>query len=61
MELSTIAWEVSDGVGTLTFNRPDRLNGITNTMTRELHELLHSVAADDSVAVVIVTGAGKAF
>jgi 2-(1,2-epoxy-1,2-dihydrophenyl)acetyl-CoA isomerase len=61
MELSTIAWEVSDGVGTLTFNRPDRLNGITNTMTRELHELLHAVAADDSVAVVIVTGAGKAF
>lgn len=61
MAYTTIAWEVSDGVGTLTFNRPDRLNGITNTMTRELHELLHSIAADDSVAVIIITGAGKAF
>jgi 2-(1,2-epoxy-1,2-dihydrophenyl)acetyl-CoA isomerase len=45
----------------LTFNRPDRLNGITNTMTRELHELLHQVAHDDSVGVLILTGAGKAF
>jgi 2-(1,2-epoxy-1,2-dihydrophenyl)acetyl-CoA isomerase len=58
---STITWEVADGVGTLMFNRPDRLNGITNTMTRELHDALHAIAADDSVAVVILTGAGKAF
>jgi len=61
MTYNTIAWEVADGVGTLTFNRPDRLNGITNEMTRELHEALHTIAADDSVAVVILTGAGTAF
>ena len=61
MAYSTIEWEASGGVGTLTFNRPDRLNGITNTMTRELHEVLHDVARDDSVSVVILTGAGKAF
>ena len=34
---------------------------MTNTMLRETHELLHDVAADDSVAVVVLTGAGKAF
>jgi 2-(1,2-epoxy-1,2-dihydrophenyl)acetyl-CoA isomerase len=61
MTYSTIAWEAADGVGTLTFDRPDRLNGITNQMARELHEALHQIAADDSVAVVVVTGAGKAF
>jgi 2-(1,2-epoxy-1,2-dihydrophenyl)acetyl-CoA isomerase len=61
MAYSTIKWEAADGVGTLTFDRPDRLNGITNTMTRELHEALRDIARDDSVSVVILTGAGKAF
>jgi 2-(1,2-epoxy-1,2-dihydrophenyl)acetyl-CoA isomerase len=58
---STIRWEVSDGVGTLTLDRPDRMNGITSQMSRELYELLREVAADDSVAVVVLTGAGRAF
>jgi 2-(1,2-epoxy-1,2-dihydrophenyl)acetyl-CoA isomerase len=61
MTYSTIRWEATSGVGTLTFDRPDRLNGITNVMARELHEALTAIAADESVAVVILTGAGKAF
>lgn len=57
----TILWEQDGGVGTITINRPEQFNGMTNTMLRETHELLHDVAGDDSVTVVVLTGAGKAF
>ncbi len=61
MTLHTIRWEAADGVGTLTLNRPDHLNGMTNLMVHEVAELLRKVAADDSVAVLVLTGAGRAF
>ncbi|MGE0000075.1 MAG: enoyl-CoA hydratase/isomerase family protein [Ilumatobacteraceae bacterium] len=57
----TILWEREGGVGTLTINRPAQFNGITMTMLREVHELLHEVADDETLTVVVVTGAGKAF
>jgi len=60
-EYETIRWEQDGGVGTITINRPEQFNGMTNTMLREAHELLHEVADDESVAVVVLTGAGKAF
>ncbi|MFV0309391.1 MAG: enoyl-CoA hydratase/isomerase family protein [Desertimonas sp.] len=58
---STIRWEVADGVGRLTLNRPEQLNGMTNLMAHETVTLLRSVAENDDVAVVVVTGAGRAF
>lgn len=59
---STISWNVDDsGIGTLWLDRPDQLNGIVHTMMRELHECLHTVARDPSVAVVVLTGRGRAF
>lgn len=61
MSRHTIRWDVADGVGTLTMNRPDRLNGMTNLMLHETAELLREVAADDTVSVVVLTGAGRAF
>ncbi len=57
----TILWEREGGVGTLTINRPEHFNGMTNTMLRETHELLHRVADDETLAVIVLTGAGKAF
>jgi len=57
----TILYEVSDGVATLTLNRPERLNGITNRMLREVYETLREVAADTNVRVLVLTGAGRAF
>src|SRR5215207_9914009 len=61
VDFETIRWEVADGVGTLTMNRPDRLNGMTNRMLVESAELLSQVALDDSLRVVVLTGAGKGF
>ena len=60
-EFQTILWEQDGGIGTITINRPEQFNGMTNTMLRETHELLHDVADDESVTVVVLTGAGKAF
>jgi 2-(1,2-epoxy-1,2-dihydrophenyl)acetyl-CoA isomerase len=57
----TIRWDVADAVGTLTMNRPDRLNGMTNLMLHEAAVALREVAADPSIAVVVLTGAGRAF
>ena len=57
----TILWERDGGVGTLTINRPEQFNGMTTQMLREAHELLHAVADDETLTVIVLTGAGKAF
>jgi 2-(1,2-epoxy-1,2-dihydrophenyl)acetyl-CoA isomerase len=57
----TILWERDGGVGTITINRPEQFNGMTTQMLRETHELLHAVADDESLTVLVLTGAGKAF
>ncbi|GAA4112903.1 crotonase/enoyl-CoA hydratase family protein [Knoellia locipacati] len=58
----TLLWEVSDdGILTLTLDRPEALNAFTVTMARELEDAFRRVNADDSVAAVVVTGAGRAF
>ncbi|MFA6299566.1 MAG: crotonase/enoyl-CoA hydratase family protein [Nocardioides sp.] len=58
----TLAWDVdSDGVATLTLNRPDALNAFDLTMARELEQVFLTDARDDAVRAVVVTGAGRAF
>lgn len=46
---------------TLTFNRPDRRNALTHAMMAEIGEALEEIAADASVRVLILRGAGRAF
>jgi enoyl-CoA hydratase/carnithine racemase len=48
-------------VATLTLNRPDALNAITPTMLVTLGDELEMLAADETVSVVTLTGAGRAF
>lgn len=45
----------------LTINRPDRMNALSPAMHRALTEVWREIDADESVSVVIVTGAGRAF
>ncbi|WP_185995952.1 enoyl-CoA hydratase/isomerase family protein [Nocardioides campestrisoli] len=61
MRHETIEWQVEGGVGTITMNRPGRRNAMTTQMLRELHELLHEVAEDETLAVLVLTGAGDWF
>lgn len=57
----TIRVDVAGPIATVTLNRPEHRNGITNRLMRELHEALSGLATDRSVRVVVLTGAGAAF
>ena len=61
MEYEQIAYEVSDGVATITLDRPDALNAFTGRMMLEMIDVLDRVDADDGVRAVIVTGRGRGF
>ena len=53
---------VENGVGLVTFNQPEKRNAMSVAMWQGLGDILDEFAADDSVRVVILTGAGhKAF
>src|SRR3954453_22197908 len=61
MSYEMVIWEVDDGVGRLTLNRPDTLNAWTAEFGQELKSVIENEAADDSVRSVLVTGAGRGF
>ena len=46
------------GVTTLTLNRPERLNPLSESMIAALQDALDRIAADRSVRVVVLTGPG---
>lgn len=54
-------YDVDDGVATITFNRPDKLNALTFDIYGQYRDLLADLRRDETVRVVIVTGAGKGF
>ncbi len=49
------------GVGTITLNRPDKLNAFAGRMREEVAEAVRQMANDDQARVLVVTGAGRAF
>lgn len=58
---TVVRYDVRDHRATLTLDRPERLNAITATMAREIGEAVAAANADDSVRVIVVEGAGRAF
>lgn len=54
-------YDVTEGVATITFNRPEVLNALTFTVYAQFRDLLEELRYDDKVKVVVLTGAGKAF
>ena len=60
-EYETINFDVSDGVATVTLNRPDAMNSLSTTMVRELVQAVSTVEQDDAIRALIVTGTGRAF
>ena len=53
--------DTSDGVTTLTLNRPDSLNALDSALRKGLVAALKEAARDESVRTVVITGAGRAF
>ena len=56
-----VTYEVSDGVATLTLNRPERMNTISGPMLDELTRLLVRAGEDREARVIVLTGTGRAF
>ena len=54
-------FEVADGVATITFDRPDKLNALTFDIYADLRDLLAELPHRDDVRVLVITGRGRGF
>ena len=61
MQFHDIIYTVSEGIATITLNRPRAMNAISSRMRGEWIAALEAAQADDAVKVVVLTGAGRAF
>jgi enoyl-CoA hydratase/carnithine racemase len=61
MKYDTLLTDQTDGVMTVTLNRPDKLNAFNTVMSKELIDFFQRVNAMDEVRAIVVTGAGRAF
>ena len=62
MAYQYIIYEKSEGIATITLNRPEALNAFSKEVIEEVLNAIEDVKADENVRVVILTGAGeKAF
>lgn len=61
MSYETILFEVTDGVGKITLNRPNAANGMNPQMMQELHQAAIRCDQDKTIRAVLITGAGKMF
>ena len=60
-ESSSVLYDVQQSVATITLNRPESLNAMTNGLMKDLVDTLARVEADKSVRVVVITGSGRGF
>lgn len=51
----------TNGIATLTMNRPEARNALSNDMRAQLADALHEIEMDDSVRCVVLTGSGEHF
>jgi enoyl-CoA hydratase len=60
--METLLTSLSEGIFTVTVNRPDKLNALNKTVFDELDEVLNEIYTNNAIKAVIMTGAGaKAF
>ncbi|WP_344151900.1 enoyl-CoA hydratase/isomerase family protein, partial [Kribbella yunnanensis] len=57
----SVTYGVSEGVATITLNRPDAMNALDTPTKVLLRDTIQAAAADDAVRVVVLTGTGRAF
>ncbi|MEV0635173.1 enoyl-CoA hydratase-related protein [Streptomyces sp. NPDC050619] len=55
----TVLYEVSDGLATITLNRPEAMNALNIATKIVLRDVVRAAAADDTVRAVLLTAAGE--
>ena len=61
MPFQEIQYDLKDSIATMTLNRPDKLNALTQGMEEELFQAMKQANEDPDVRVIVLTGAGKGF
>lgn len=61
MDVKLVDLTVKAQIATITFNRPDKRNGMNDAMRTDFIEVLEQVAADKSIKGMVLAGAGKGF
>jgi enoyl-CoA hydratase/carnithine racemase len=61
MQYSTILYNITDNILTITLNRPEKLNAFNRNMMSEMIDALDQADSDDNIRAIIVTGAGRGF
>ncbi len=58
---NAVRYEASDGIATITLNRPSTLNAMNDDLMNGLNDALNQVVADQSIRVAVLTGEGRGF
>lgn len=58
---TSFGYDEADGIATITFARPDRLNALTFEVYAELRDLFATLAGQPGVRVIVITGEGRGF
>jgi enoyl-CoA hydratase/carnithine racemase len=61
MNYENIIYEVTDQIAKITINRPDSLNALNPDVLMEIESAIQTAEKDNTVGVIILTGAGRAF
>lgn len=61
MSYETILYDVQNGVGTITLNRPETLNAFNQQMVKEAIQAMKAASRDAAVRCVVITGSGRGF
>ena len=61
MEYQEILFEEKEGYAILTFNKPDKLNALSERMKQELEDAIRVVDESSTIRGLIITGAGRGF
>lgn len=59
--MAFVETRIENSIGTITLNRPEKLNAFAGTMREDLLQALRSLETDPSCRLVVITGAGRAF
>ena len=58
---TTMLLDITDKIGTITINKPERKNAIDASMVNQWVEILDECRDNDNISAIILTGAGEAF